>query len=106
MGGAVRLHTRWVETRFGLFNRRTEHELYCHIELDPGERDAFERSGLGEAIVFAYRPRGVPLDTRLASLVAGETRFGSEDRAELEAIEAQVGAAAARLADAVGGDRG
>ncbi|HSM41652.1 MAG TPA: hypothetical protein VK862_12935 [Afifellaceae bacterium] len=100
----MKLHTRRIETRFGLFNRRTEHELFCRIELKPGEREAYERSGLGEAVVIAYRPRGVPLDTRLASLVAGETRFGSEDPAELEAIERQVGEAAARLADAVGGD--
>ena len=55
-------------------------------------------------MVIAYRPRGVPLDTKLASLVASETRFGSEDPAELEAIERQVGEAASRLADAVGGD--
>ena len=102
----MKLHKRWVETRFGVFKRRTEHELFCRIELDADEREAFERSGLGEEIVITYRPRGVPLDTKLSSLVAGETRFGSEDRAELEAIENQVAAAAERLAGVIGGRAG
>lgn len=100
----MKLHKRRVETRFGLFRRGIEHELFCRIELDAEEREVYERLGLGEAVVCAYRPRGVPLDTRFSSLVAGETRFGSEDPAELEAIEAQIDEAAARLADAVGGD--
>jgi hypothetical protein len=102
----MKLHTRWAETRFGLFQRRTEHELFCRIELSPAEQAAYERTDMGERLVCEYRPRGVPMDTRLKSLVAGETRFGSEDRAELEAIERQVTEAADELAaELAEGDR-
>ena len=37
------------------------------------------------------------MDTRLSSLVAGETRFGSEDKAYLEDIEKNVSASVDRL---------
>jgi hypothetical protein len=101
----MKLHKRWAETRYGIFQRRTEHELFCHIELDAAEQAAFECSGLGERLVCEYRSRGLPLDTRMSSLIAGETRFGSEDRAYLEEIERQVTAAAEELAETLAGGR-
>jgi len=97
----MKLHKRWAETRYGVFHRRTEHELFCRIELDAAEQAAYERSGLGEQLVCDYRSHGLPMETRLKSLIAGETRFGSEDRAYLEGIERQVVAAADDLAEAL-----
>jgi len=94
----VKLHKRWQETRFGVFQRRTEHELFCWFELSEDEQAAYQRSDLGDRMVCEYSSRGVRLDTRLSSLVAGETRFGSEDRAYLEAIEQKIIAAAEELA--------
>ncbi len=90
----MKLHTRWTETRYGVIFRRTEHELFCRIELSAAEQAVYQRSDLGDRLVCEYRPRGLKLDTRLASLIEGETRFGSEDKAYLEDIERQVTAAA------------
>jgi hypothetical protein len=97
----MKLNCRWAETRYGVFHRRTEHELFCRIELDPAEQAAYERSDLGEKPVCDYRSHGLPMETRLKSLIAGETRFGSEDRAYLEEIERQVVGAADELAEAL-----
>ncbi len=93
----MKLYTRWTKTRFGVFQRRTEHELYCRVELSEREQEAYPASGLGDELVCEYRSRGLPMDTRLSSLVAGETRFGSEDRAYLEGIKKDVSAAIERL---------
>ena len=101
----MKLHKRWAETRYGVFQRRTEHELFCRIELDAAEQVAYELSDLGERMVCEYRSRGLPLDTRMSSLIAGETRFGSEDRAYLEEIEKQVVAAAEDLAEMLAGGK-
>jgi hypothetical protein len=93
----MKLHTRWSETHFGVFRRQTEHELFCRIELTEAEHAAFQRSGLGDRLVCEYRSHGLQLDTRMSSLIAGETRFGSQDFAYLEDIERQVVAAAADI---------
>lgn len=93
----MKLHTRWTETRFGIFRRRTEFELYCRVELSKIEMPAYAAAELGNEIVCQYRSHGLVMDTRLASLVAGETRFGSEDRAYLEDIEKSVAEAVERL---------
>jgi hypothetical protein len=94
----MKLNCRWAETRYGVIRRQTEHELFCRIDLDAAERAVFEASDLGERLVCEYRSRGLRLDTRLKSLVAGETRFGSDDKAYLEEIERQVVEAAEELA--------
>ncbi len=98
----MKLHTRWQETRYGVFQRRTEHELFCRIALSEQERAVYESLDIGSRLVCAYVSRGLRLDTRLSSLIAGETRFGSEDRSYLEEIERQVLAAADDLAEALG----
>lgn len=93
----MKLHTRWTETRFGLFHRRTEYELYCRVELSETEAHAYPESDLGKELVCEYRSHGLNMNTRLASLVAGETRFGSEDRSYLEDIEKSIAASVDRL---------
>ncbi len=93
----MELVTRWKATRFGIFQRRTEHELYCRVELSAREQAAYPGSGVADELVCEYRSRGLPMDTRLSSLVAGETRFGSEDKAYLEDIEKNVAASVDRL---------
>ena len=97
----MKLNCRWAETRYGVIRRRTEHELFCRIELDAAEKAAFDGSELGERLVCEYRSRGLRLDTKVKSLVAGETRFGSDGRAYLEEIERQVRSAADELAKAL-----
>ncbi len=93
----MKLITRWKATRFGIFQRRTEHELYCRVELSEREQAAYLGSGVADELVCEYRSRGLPMDTRLSSLVAGETRFGSEDKAYLEDIEKNVSSSIDRL---------
>ena len=93
----MRLHTRWTETRFGVLRRRTEFELFARVELSEAEAGSYAAADLGREMVCRYRSHGLAMDTRLASLVAGETRFGSEDRAYLEDIERTITDAVERL---------
>ena len=95
----MKLHTRWEQARFGVFIRRTEHELFCRVELTDSERAAYAESGLGDELVCKYRSHGLPMDTRLSSLVAGETRFGSQDKAYLENILKDITAAIERFTE-------